>query len=95
MAEQQARDTPRHNRRRNRKPTVKIEAPTNPDPHNIGGFVNKLSDGFAFGDQAIKEAEGKRNASILTLRVCEMLVIMREDFLKVKDILDQVKRQKN
>lgn len=60
----------------------------NNDPHNIGDIVARLGNGFAFGEKAIQEEGGIRMASILTLQDCEALVILRKDFLKIKDTLE-------
>ncbi|KAL4493106.1 hypothetical protein ABPG72_003191 [Tetrahymena utriculariae] len=60
----------------------------------LGDVVAKLGTGFSFGEKAIMEEGGIRMASIYPNQDTEALVIMREDFLFIKKMIEQAKRDK-
>ncbi|KAL4472155.1 hypothetical protein ABPG73_004844 [Tetrahymena malaccensis] len=60
----------------------------------LGDVVAKLGTGFSFGEKAIMEEGGIRMASIYANQDTEALVIMREDFLFIKKMIEQAKRDK-
>ncbi|EAR94181.2 hypothetical protein TTHERM_00522480 (macronuclear) [Tetrahymena thermophila SB210] len=64
------------------------------DISQLGDVVAKLGTGFSFGEKAIMEEGGIRMASIYANQDTEALVIMREDFLFIKKMIEQAKRDK-